>query len=66
MDILISSNLERLLYHLSGQDTEQVTTYMKELQEKKSYTVSDHIKEGLSSFYGGWADMDETHSLASR
>ena len=60
MDILISSNLERLLYHLSGQDTEQVATYMKELQEKKSYTVSDHIKEGLSSFYGGWADMDET------
>ncbi len=43
MDILISSNLERLLYHMSGGDDKLVASLMKELGEKGKYTVSDKL-----------------------
>ncbi len=65
MDILISSNLERLLYHL-GQGCEEVSALMKDLNEKKVYTVSDTIKTGLSDFYGSCANMDETNHTISK
>ncbi len=60
MDILISSNLERLLYHLSGNDGEMVTELMEKLASEKCYTVNDTIREGLSCFAAGFADEDET------
>lgn len=60
MDILISSNLERLLYHLSGDDGEQIKALMEDLDGKKVYEVSDKIKEGLKVFYGGFATVEET------
>ena len=60
MDILISSNLERLLYHLSGENGEEVSKLMTSLEKDKRYEVSDKIKEGLSDFYGGFADEGET------
>lgn len=60
MDILISSNLERLLYHLAEGKGEEVSRLMKELAEEKQYTVSDAIKAGLKDFYGGYADMEKT------
>lgn len=57
MDILISSNLERLLYHLSGRDSEQTAAYMRSLAESGRYTVSDSVREQVQSlFYGGCAD----------
>ncbi|MBQ8807894.1 MAG: threonine synthase [Clostridia bacterium] len=59
MDILISSNLERLLYMISGGRADVVSGYMAELKEKGTYTVSDEIKNEISqSFYGGCADDD--------
>ncbi|MDR0852843.1 MAG: threonine synthase [Clostridiales Family XIII bacterium] len=62
MDILISSNLERLLYHLSGGDTSEVASLMKSLDESRYYDVSGTaIREGLSGFYGGCSDMPLTH-----
>ncbi len=61
MDILISSNLERLLYHLSGNDGDEISRLMKSLDEDKRYEVSDRIKQGLSCFYGGFATVDETN-----
>ena len=39
MDILVSSNLERLLYHLCGEDTEKLTGWMNALQSGGAYTV---------------------------
>ena len=60
MDILISSNLERLLYHLSGGDTRKISEYMKELDAKGKYTVGDEIAKGLEKFYGGYCDEEET------
>lgn len=61
MDILISSNLERLLYDLSGQNEELVSEWMKGLSENGKYTVSDEIKNKISElFYADFADDDET------
>ena len=60
MDILISSNLERLLYHLSGNNGEEIKSLMESLDKEKVYQVSSSVKEGLKDFYGGFADMEET------
>ncbi|OJV63139.1 MAG: threonine synthase [Clostridiales bacterium 38-18] len=60
MDILISSNLERLLYHLSGGDTEQIQQLMNGLKTSGRYEVSPMIKAKLDSFYGGYADEAKT------
>ena len=60
MDILISSNLERLLYHLSGQDPNMVSEWMSALEKDKVYTVSDKVKTALASFYGGSCSQEET------
>lgn len=57
MDILISSNLERLLYEVAGGDTAKVTGWMKELSEEGKYTVDkDTLKLLQRQFVGGFAD----------
>ena len=61
MDILISSNLERLLYHLAGNDGEEIQSLMTALDTKKRYEVSEKIKEGMKDFYGGFATVKETN-----
>ena len=61
MDILISSNLERLLYHLADGNGAEIKDLMEALESEKKYEVSDKIKEGLASFYGGFASVDETN-----
>ncbi len=60
MDILISSNLERLLYELSDGDSDLIKTLMDELTEKGVYEVPESIKEKLTDFYGGFASQEET------
>lgn len=62
MDILISSNLERLLYHMSGEDDKLVADLMKQLSENGKYTVSDAlIKDIQSTFNAGFASEDEVN-----
>ena len=57
MDILVSSNLERLLYLLSGCDTELVASLMKQLNTDGVYTVSDELKTAISAnFWAGCCD----------
>ncbi len=57
MDILVSSNLERLLYLMSGCNAEEVAGYMEELKTKGEYTVSDAIKAALDNeFWAGCCD----------
>ncbi len=51
MDILVSSNLERLLYILSGNDYEYCNELMNSLSENGKYEVNDKIKEGFKDFY---------------
>ena len=56
MDILVSSNLERLLYLLSG-DTELVASLMKQLNEQGSYTVPANLLEAIQEeFWAGCCD----------
>ncbi|MDD6190232.1 MAG: threonine synthase [Firmicutes bacterium] len=62
MDILISSNLERLLYHLSGNDGEEISRLMSELDQNKHYEVSEKIREGMKNFVGGTATVEETNA----
>ncbi len=59
MDILISSNLERLLYFTAG--TEATADYMKQLSANGVYTVSDDIKALIAeNFEGYFANEDST------
>ncbi|MCX7884865.1 MAG: threonine synthase [Caloramator sp.] len=59
MDILISSNLERLLYEISGRDDKVVKNLMESLNEKKEYEIEDKMRQNLSEFYAGFATEDE-------
>lgn len=61
MDILISSNLERLLFLLDGEDDAKVRTWMKQLSETGKYTVSDEVFAKIrENFAAGFADDDKT------
>ncbi len=60
MDILISSNLERLIFHIAGNDAGANAAFMKNLTEDGCYHISDAMREQLSDFYGGWASEEET------
>ncbi len=61
MDILISSNLERFLYHITGCDDQVVAGWMKELAEKGVYEVPEAIKTKIQDiFYGGCCDDEKT------
>ena len=61
MDILISSNLERMLYHLYDNDPEKVAALMKDLKEKGSYKVTDEVLAKLQKeFFGGYCDDADT------
>ncbi len=66
MDILISSNLERLLYHLSGNDGGEIRRLMTALETEKRYEVSERIRAGLADFAGGFADMTATEETIRR
>ena len=59
MDILISSNLERLIYHIAGDDSEKNAALMKSLNETGKYDITDDMKAKLDKFYGGYATEDE-------
>jgi threonine synthase len=58
MDILISSNLERLLYLLSGENCNTVNELMEDLKNKGFYEIEQKMKEGLEDFYGGFANEE--------
>ena len=61
MDILISSNLERLIFELAGRNPEQVSKWMNQLTEEGIYRIPGSALDELRSlFYGGYADRDET------
>ena len=59
MDILVSSNLERLLYHVTGSDAE-VASLMKSLSETGSYTVRPETLAAIQESFGcGWSSEEE-------
>ena len=67
MDILVSSNLERLLYNVSDGDAVRVAEYMQRLNNEGFYQVdSDDLKRIQSEFFGAWVDELETKEAISR
>ena len=60
MDILISSNLERLIYRIAGNDAEKNSAMMNALNGAGEYTITEEMKAGLADFYGNYADEKET------
>lgn len=61
MDILISSNLERLLFALSGQDAEATAKLMRQLSETGEYKVPEKMQKTISEmFAAGYCDDDDT------
>ncbi|MCI8326810.1 MAG: threonine synthase [Lachnospiraceae bacterium] len=60
MDILISSNLERLIYWISGNDTKKNTELMKALAGQGVYEITPKMREALQDFYGNYASEQET------
>ncbi len=60
MDILISSNLERLIYKIAGNDAEKNAAFMKQLTGDGEYSITDDMRAELDSFIGGFATEEET------
>lgn len=61
MDILVSSNLERLLYEASGRKAEVVSELMNSLNNKGIYEVNDTVKSFIKEFYGNFATTEEVY-----
>ncbi|MCI9486573.1 MAG: threonine synthase [Lachnospiraceae bacterium] len=60
MDILISSNLERLVYRIAGNDADRDAAFMRSLSETGRYELTAAMREGLADFAGGFASERET------
>ena len=60
MDILISSNLERLIYRITGENAAQTKAFMDALSNNGEYTITKEMMEKLSCFVGGYASEAET------
>ena len=60
MDILISSNLERLIYRIAGGDAKKCAELMQSLTAGGEYTITEDMKAQLADFYGDYCTEDET------
>lgn len=60
MDILISSNLERLIYQIADQNDETARGLMEQLSRNGQYEITPSMEEKLGDFYGGYAGVEET------
>lgn len=66
MDILISSNLERLIYWIAGNDAGENRRLMAALTGEGRYEITDEMKGALKDFYGNYADEAETAAEIKR
>jgi len=66
MDILISSNLERLIYLSAGCDAAKTKELMSALSGKGSYSVTEEMKARMSDFWGGFATQEENAAEIKR
>lgn len=66
MDILVSSNLERLIFAATGDDPVRTAALMRDLTQKGSYTLTAKEAEALSDFRAGWAGEEETADATRR
>ena len=66
MDILISSNLERLIYRIAGNDAKKNQELMAALSGQGKYVIDEKMKEGLADFYGNYANEEETAAVIKK
>ena len=66
MDILISSNLERLIYRIAGNDANKNAQLMASLAKEGKYTVTPDMKAQLSDFYGNYTSEKETAEVIKK
>lgn len=66
MDILISSNLERMIYRIAGNDAAKNKELMENLTRDGKYVITDDMKKQLADFYGNYASEDETAETIRR
>lgn len=66
MDILISSNLERLIYRIAGNDADKNKELMAALSGQGKYEITAGMKEELNDFYGNYASEAETADEINR
>ena len=67
MDILVSSNLERLLYELNGRDDRLTSEWMKSLNETGRYEISSEMVKTLNSeFWADYVDDGQTKSTIGK
>ena len=59
MDILISSNLERLIYRLTGENAEKCAELMQNLATEGKYNITDEMKAQLENFYANLHRQEE-------
>lgn len=63
MDILISSNLERLIYKIAGEDPQINGELMSALSSQGRYEITEDMKDRLKDFYGNYATEEETAGM---
>lgn len=63
MDILISSNLERLIYRIAGNDSDKNRELMSALNSNGKYEITKEMKAELKDFYGNYASEEETADI---
>ena len=63
MDILISSNLERLIYAIADEDAQANAAMMQSLKENGKYDITPKMQERLSDFVGGYATEAQTAAV---
>lgn len=67
MDILISSNLERLLYHITKQDSKQISQWMEKLNTTGEYHIGDEYLAAIKELFpAGWVDDVQTAATIDR
>ncbi|KRM96905.1 threonine synthase [Liquorilactobacillus aquaticus DSM 21051] len=66
MDILVSSNLERLLFYISGEDSIKTKFLMDELTSKGIYKIDDSMRAKLADFYAAYATEEQTGQEIAR
>ena len=67
MDILVSSNLERLLYSITEDDAAKVSEWMQQLADSGTYNVGEKVNNRiLEEFFGAWVDELETKETIGR
>lgn len=66
MDILISSNLERLIYKIAGEDAAKTKELMDALTSKGEYEITPEMKEKLEDFIGGFASEEDVKKVIKK